>query len=81
MWSSRVKHSKPNGVVSLVTGAGGAKLNNPQQSGAKDSWQSFTTKFVSDVNSFTLVDVDGSKATLRQNDASGSEVDRFVISH
>lgn len=76
-----VKHTKPDGVIYLVTGAGGAKLYNPEQSGATDSWQSFTTKFVSNVNSFTLVDVDGGKATFRQIDKAGNEVDRFVVSH
>ncbi|MBI3207280.1 MAG: metallophosphoesterase [Candidatus Solibacter usitatus] len=46
-----VTNTKPDGVLYIVTGAGGARLYNPEQSGDPASWQEFTSKFVSNVNS------------------------------
>jgi 3',5'-cyclic AMP phosphodiesterase CpdA len=72
-------HTKPAGVLYLVTGAGGAGLYNPEQENKPESWQEFTTRFVSNVHSFTLADADGSKLTVRQVDETGKEVDRFIV--
>ena len=63
----------------IVTGAGGAKLYDPEHEKHPESWQQFTDKFVSSVNSFSLVDIDGGSFTMRQVDKNGNEVDRFVI--
>lgn len=73
------KNTRPKGVIYLVTGAGGAGLYNPEQSGANSTWQEFTTKFVSTIHSMTQVDINGNKLTARQVDAEGREVDRFVL--
>ncbi len=69
----------PDGVIYLVTGAGGQHLYNPEQQDDPASWQEFTFKHVSKVHSLTVADIDGSTATIRQLTASGDEVDRFVI--
>jgi hypothetical protein len=66
-------------VIYLVTGAGGQHLYNPEQQDDSASWQEFTLKHVSKVHSFTVVDIDGNTATIRQLTALGDEVDRFVI--
>ncbi len=73
------QNKKPNGVIYIVTGAGGQGLYNPEQQHDKDSWQKFTYKFVSEIHSFTIVDVNGTSLTLRQIDVTGKEVDKIKI--
>jgi 3',5'-cyclic AMP phosphodiesterase CpdA len=69
----------PDGVIYVVTGAGGKDLYNPEQQDDPDSWQKYTDRFVSKVHSMTVLDVDGKSLTLRQVDANGQEIDRFSI--
>lgn len=71
--------TKANGVIYLVTGAGGAKLYNPEQHNAPTTWQGFTTKFVSTTHSFTLVDATTDKLQFRQIGQEGQEVDKFTL--
>ncbi|MCZ2147714.1 MAG: hypothetical protein LC126_08050 [Bryobacterales bacterium] len=66
-------------MLYLVTGAGGARLYNPEQENKPESWQEFTTRFVSNTHSFTLADAEDSRLTVRQVDENGKEVDRFVV--
>jgi hypothetical protein len=73
-------HTKARGVIYLITGAGGNRLYNPEQQDQPSSWQTFTHKFISKVNSFTIVDVDGNSLTARQLSDTGEELDRFVVS-
>jgi hypothetical protein len=72
-------NTSPDGVIYVVTGAGGQKLYNPEQQAQRDTWQGFTDKFISQVHSVTVADVDSSSMTVRQVTAEGREVDRFVI--
>jgi acid phosphatase type 7 len=72
-------HTHPNGVIYLVTGAGGQHLYNPEQQDDPASWQSFTDKFVSKVNSLTVVDVRGRSLTVRQLSGDGRELDHFTV--
>jgi hypothetical protein len=71
--------TSPEGVIYIVTGAGGQRLYNPEQQDNPASWQEFTYKHISKVHSLTVVDVDGQALTVRQVTAEGDEVDRFVI--
>lgn len=71
--------TSPEGVIYLVTGAGGQHLYNPEQQDDPASWQEFTFKHVSKVHSLTIADVDGSTLTVRQLTPEGEEVDRFVV--
>jgi 3',5'-cyclic AMP phosphodiesterase CpdA len=73
------RNSKPNGIIYITTGAGGQGLYNPEQQKDTDSWQKFTTKFISTVHSFTIMDVNGNELVLRQVDIHGKEVDRVKI--
>ena len=73
------KKTTPNGVIYIITGAGGQGLYNPEQTKDRDSWQGFTKKFESRVHSFTVMDVNGSTLLLRQLDINGKEVDRVKI--
>lgn len=72
-------NTHPNGVLYIVSGAGGQELYNPEQTDQPDTWQKFTTKFVANVHSLTVVDVDGKTFSLRQVDTNGTEVDAIRI--
>jgi len=74
-----VTDTTPDGVLYIVTGAGGAGAYDPDQTDNVPTWQPFTTKLVSDVYSFTVVDVEGLKLTLRQISETGDELDRIVV--
>jgi hypothetical protein len=69
----------PDGVIYLVTGAGGQHLYNPEQQDDPASWQPFTYKHVSKVHSLTVADIDGQTLSVRQITALGDEIDRFII--
>ncbi|MBC9934157.1 metallophosphoesterase [Chitinophaga qingshengii] len=72
--------TKPAGIIYLVTGAGGQELYNVDQQTDTDSWQPFTHKFISDIHSFTVADVNGNKIIFRQLSEEGKELDTFTIS-
>jgi Calcineurin-like phosphoesterase len=71
--------TRPDGVIYLVTGAGGADLYDPDQTDAVSTWQPFTTKFIANIHSLTVVDIETATATVRQIDADGKELDRFTV--
>ncbi len=68
-----------NGIIYIVTGAGGQELYNPEQEADSDSWQKFTYKFISTLHSLTVADVDGKSLTIRQVSAEGKEIDSFKL--
>ncbi|HXW04316.1 MAG TPA: metallophosphoesterase [Vicinamibacterales bacterium] len=74
-----VKDTTPEGVLYVVTGAGGAGAYDPDQTDNVPTWQPFTARLVSDVYSFTLLDIDGATLTLRQISELGDEIDRIVV--
>ena len=71
--------TKPSGVVYVISGAGGAGLYDQEQGRDRKSWQEFTAQFVSDVHSFTAVEMNRNKASFRQIDDQGRVVDSFAI--
>jgi len=71
-------NTRPDGVIYLATGGGGATLYNPEQQDDPASWQDFTTKFISKVHSLTVAEVDGSTLLVRQVSLEGAELDRFI---
>ncbi len=71
--------TRADGVIYIVTGAGGQHLYDPEQQDEPSSWQDFTHKFISKVHSLTVADVDGGTMTVRQVSADGRELDRFVL--
>lgn len=72
--------TRPQGVIYLITGAGGKELYDVDQHDAPDSWQPFTKRFVSNVHSLTIVDVNEKALKLQQVTADGKQVDAFTIS-
>ena len=69
----------PDGVLYIVTGAGGAGAYDPDQTDNTPTWQPFTQKLISDTYSLTLVDVEGRSLRLRQVTENGDEIDRITI--
>ncbi|MBM3724960.1 MAG: metallophosphoesterase family protein [Acidobacteria bacterium] len=74
-----VERTRPDGVIYVVTGAGGARLYDTDQNGAPATWQPFTKEFHSSVHSLTVVDVKPDQLTIRQVARTGEEIDRFRI--
>jgi hypothetical protein len=71
--------TKPDGVIYVVTGAGGAKLQEQHLPATDDGWLQSTARHVGDRHSFTVCDVDGAKLTLRQISQDGEELEKLVI--
>lgn len=81
------KVTRPDGVIHIVSGGGGAKLYSVDfaktvEQLRKDNpgnWVPFTAKYVADRHSFSVVDLKPNELTLRQIDIKGDEIDRMVI--
>jgi hypothetical protein len=76
----------PRGIIYVTTGAGGKELYDPGFTSDPARWlheeddhAAYTAWMVTDVHSFTVIDVDAKRLQLRQIDESGHEVDRIVI--
>ncbi len=73
------KNKEPKGIIYLVSGAGGNSLYNIDQTTDTDSWMKFTNKFVSNMHSFTLVDVIDKVLEIKQVSATGKVLDKFIV--
>src|SRR5882724_1370051 len=71
--------TRPDGIIYIVTGAGGQELYNPEQNDDADSWQKYTDRFISNLHSLSVVDVDGKTFRLRQVSPEGKELDAITI--
>jgi len=74
-----ITQTRPDGIIYLVTGAGGARLYDTDQHGDTSTLEDFTVRFVSNVHSMTVVDVEPDRLSARQIDMKGNEVDRFIL--
>ena len=81
-----VTFTKPDGILYLVTGGGGAKLYDSEFTGKPETWKNdlglavpFTEKFIADRHSFTQVTLSAHQLLLRQVDEDGAEVDRITV--
>jgi 3',5'-cyclic AMP phosphodiesterase CpdA len=72
-------NARPQGVIYVVSGAGGASLYNPEQQTDPASWQGFTDKFISQVHSLSVVDINGKTFRLKQISETGEVMDSFQI--
>lgn len=73
-----VTNKKPDGVIYIVSGAGGLLVSHnmrPETHGLSES----CFKIGDRKNSFTVIDLEGKTLLLRQVDTDGDEVDRFTI--
>jgi acid phosphatase type 7 len=70
---------KTDGVIRIVTGAGGAPLYNPEIEAKRDEWLPFTNKYIVK-HSFSQLDFDGDMLFFRQIDRDGNLLDQFKLS-
>ncbi|MBC7805430.1 MAG: metallophosphoesterase [Akkermansiaceae bacterium] len=73
--------TKPDGVLYVVTGAGGAALYSKPLTSNADSPEAepFTAKYDATVHSLTELTVRGKTLSVRQVDENGKEVDRWSV--
>ncbi len=74
-----ISSTRPKGVLYLITGAGGASLDSPDQQNKPAAWQPFTAKYIADVHSLTTIDINGKTLMFRQISAQGKELDHFTV--
>ncbi len=82
-----ITNTKPKGIIYIVTGAGGAPLYDPSLSGKPELWKHdpqqnwvpYTTKIVSNIHSFTMIETDGKKLVLKQRDLNGVIFDEITV--
>ena len=82
-----VTNTKATGIIYIVTGAGGAVLydegisNKPEmwKHDPPANWVPFTVKLISDIHSYTLIETEGKKLTLKQFDLKDNELDGIVV--
>jgi calcineurin-like phosphoesterase family protein len=78
--------TRPDGVLYIVTGAGGKHLydagftDNPSRwTHAEDGHVDYVVKMTTDRHSLSVFDVDGTRLTMTQVDEAGAECDRIVV--
>jgi acid phosphatase type 7 len=82
-----ITKTTPDGIIYIVTGAGGAVLYDKELSGTPELWKHdlptnwvpFTVKMISDKHSFTLIETTGKKLNLRQLDVNGMVLDEITV--
>lgn len=73
------RNTRPKGIIYIISGAGGETLYNPEQQTEPETWQKFTTKFVSQIHSLTVVDIHGKSLVLKQISEDGSLLDQIHV--
>jgi acid phosphatase type 7 len=81
------KDTTPNGIIYIVTGAGGAPLYDGLQSNQPETWKHdppsnwvpFTQKLIANVFSYTWIETDGKEFRLEQVDHEGNVIDEIRI--
>lgn len=71
---------KPDGIIHIVTGAGGARLYSPTDVKEISRMGDFQLKSVSDCHSYTVCKVDGGNLTVSQISDMGKVIDKFALS-
>lgn len=82
-----ITHTKPKGIIYIVTGAGGGGLydrnlnENPElwKHEPKENWAPFTQKLIANRHSFTLIETNRKELTLQQIDLTGKVIDQIKI--
>jgi 3',5'-cyclic AMP phosphodiesterase CpdA len=74
-----VKNTKPNGIIYVISGAGGARLY-PIDTQAVTAPDSYMTKYDSSTHSFSSLDIDDKTITFKQITEDGKVIDQFVVS-
>jgi acid phosphatase type 7 len=79
-------NTRPDGVLYVVTGAGGKQLYDPGFTDNPSLWKhiedenaDYVAKMVTDRHSLTVFDVENTSVTMVQIDEAGSEIDRIRV--
>jgi hypothetical protein len=80
-------NTRPDGIIYIVTGAGGRALYDTGISEKPElwvhnhpgNWAPFMTKVVSDRHSFTMIETKGKTLNLKQIDGKGSVFDEITV--
>lgn len=79
--------TRPNGIIYIVTGAGGGGIYDPDLNQKPETWVHnipgnwvpFTKKLISDRHSFTLIETRQKVLTLKQIDLTGKIIDQITV--
>lgn len=78
--------TRPQGVLHIVTGAGGKHLYDPQHTANPSKWlhpedgnADYVQRFVSDRHSLSIIDLDAHSLTFTQVDEYGNTIDQFHV--
>ncbi len=71
--------TKPDGIIYIITGGGGAPLSGAHIQNRPEAWQPFTAKVVADQYSFSECSVDGKTLVIHQIAADGKELDKITV--
>lgn len=82
-----VTNTRADGILYIVSGAGGAGLydtpisNNPElwKHEPAENWVPFTVKLVSDIHSFTLLETNGKTLVIKQINSNGEVIDEVKM--
>jgi hypothetical protein len=81
-----VANTRPNGILYIVTGAGGKHLYDPDFTDNPARWKhaddghaDYVVKMVTDRHSLSVFEVDGTRLTMAQIDEAGQEFDRITL--
>lgn len=82
-----ITNTSANGIIYIITGAGGGALYDPELTDEPELWQKgtpenlepYTVKLISNRHSFTMIETNGKELKLRQIDAEGNTFDEIKI--
>jgi acid phosphatase type 7 len=72
------KHKDTNGLIHIVTGAGGRGLYEPQYENDKSKWQPYQAQYKGQF-SFSQIDFDGDRLSFKQIDGRGNVIDQWTL--
>ncbi len=72
-------HTKPEGIIYLVSGGGAANLYNPEQQSDPSNLQGFMYKYLADTHSLTYAFINEGYMRVKQISETGKEVDAFTV--
>ncbi len=74
-----VSEKHPDGIIYIISGAGGLEPASQKIQADTTRWQPYTRKFYSEKNSFTVLSVKGKNLELKQVTDDGAEIDKITV--
>lgn len=72
-------HQKPNGIIYVVTGGGGAPLSIDPGASNRDAWQPFTKLYRNDIHCFSECEITDRDFVFKQIADDGKVIDGFQL--